>query len=177
MQKKLLWGTVVVPLGLILALSSLAWPGSGSVPALTAGIPYNTSAVANTIVQRDASAGVTNGPESITQLTCSGSVSVKWNAQTTSYAIQWGASGDHVIFANTAGGSITLTLPSPATVGAGGMLRVIRPSASNTLTLALNAAEKINGTSANKNVTATANLMVLIFTDGTDWYVNTYNVI
>jgi hypothetical protein len=150
---------------------------SGSLPVLSAGLKYDTVPTPNSIPLRDNVGGLQNGPETFTQLICSGSVSVKWNAQTTSYAILWGAGNDHLIYANTAGGNITLTLPAPATVGAGGMLRLIRPSASNTLTLALNAAEKINGTSANKTIAATAWLIVEIFCDGTDWIVGSHTVV
>jgi len=150
---------------------------SGSLAALTAGIKYDTNPTPNSVPLRDVNGGLTNGPEAMTQIACSGSVSVKWNSQTASYAILWGAGADHLIYANTAGGSITLTLPAPATVGAGGMLRVIRPSASNVLTLALNAAEKINGTSANKVIATTAWLIVEIFTDGTDWIVGSHTVV
>ena len=150
---------------------------AGALPQLGTAQKFDSSATANTLVLRDNSGGVSNGPEATTQLTLTGSLTLPFVVKTGNYTIVWGAGGDHTIYADTSGGSITLTLPSPATVAAGGRLKVLRKSASNTLTLARAAAESINGSAANKTVTATAFLMVWIETDGTDWIVNTGNVI
>jgi hypothetical protein len=149
---------------------------SGSLAALTTGIIDDTAAPPHSVPLRDSGGGLTNGPETMTQLICSGSVSVKWNAQTASYAILWGASGDHVLFVDSTAGAVTLTLPAPATVGAGGVLRIIKKVVTNNLIIAPNGGEKINGVAASKTVTA-ANAIYEAFCDGTDWYIGVQTVI
>jgi hypothetical protein len=149
---------------------------SGSIPQLGAGIKYDTAATPNSIPLRGANGDLINGPETVTQLTMNGSLNVAWNAQSASYAILWGASKDHVIYADTTGGAVTLTLPAPAAVGAGGVLRFIKKVAANNLVIAPNGGEKINGVAASKTVTA-INTIYEIFCDGTDWILGVQTVV
>jgi hypothetical protein len=80
---------------------------------------------------------------------------------------------DGTIFCNTSGGAFTLTLPAPATAGAGKIYRVIDTQGTfntNNLTLAPNGAEKISGLAANKLLQTNWGFYT-ITTDGTDWFV------
>lgn len=149
---------------------------TGSIPVLQTGQKFDSAATALSLVLRDSDGGVTNGPETVTQLSLNGSLSVAWNAQTASYAILWGSGKDHLIFVDTTSGAVTLTLPAPASVGAGGVLRIIKKIVTNNLVIAPNGGEKINGTAASKTVTA-ANAIYEAFCDGTDWYIGVQTVI
>ncbi len=141
--------------------------GNGALPTLGAAQKFDSAATANTIVLRDSNAGVTNGPTSCTQFTCSGSVNVQWNPQSASYAVVYGAGGDHVVYVDTTGGSRTITLPAPATVGAGYHLRLIKKVSANNMVIAPNAAETING-AASKTISAQY-AIVELYCDGTNW--------
>lgn len=150
---------------------------TGSIPVLSGGQKFDTNPTPNSLVMRDNNGGVTNLAETISQLLLGGSVNIPWNLQTTSYPILWGPGKDCGIYANTAGGDITLTLPPPSSVLQGGLLVIVRQSASHSLFVAPNGAEKINGVAATKTIPATASLISFFFTDGTDWIAGSLNVL
>lgn len=74
---------------------------------------------------------------------------------------------DHLVYANTAGGNITLTLPAVAGVAQNVVYSAVKTSASNTLTLDGNSAETIDG-AATLAVTANNARVDLVY-NGSQW--------
>ena len=79
------------------------------------------------------------------------------------YAATW----DEVIIADTSGGSITVTLPSPTNVG---QVTLKKAASANTLTIARPGSESIDGSASNLDVTA-ENVSRTLVSDGTDYWV------
>lgn len=135
----------------------------------------DTNATPSSFPLRDAAGGLTNAAETCTQLTVNGSISFKWNPQSGNYSLVWGAGGDGVVYVDTTSASVTLTLPAPGSVGAGGMLRIIKKVAANSLIINPNVSETING-AASKTITA-AYTIVTLFCDGTNWVAGSMTVL
>jgi hypothetical protein len=143
-----------------------------AVPVLNNTQKFSTSATPNTGVVRGANADVTNGPETCTQLTCTGPVTLKWNAQTSSYAMSASAGGDCIVYMDATGGARNVTLPPPSTLGAGQKVIVIKKDGSaNNVTVLPNASETING-AASKVLSAQYSVCTL-WNDGTNWIAST----
>lgn len=77
------------------------------------------------------------------------------------------ATWDEVVIADTSGGSITVTLPSPTDIG---QVTVKKAASANTLTIARPGSESIDGSAADLSVTA-ANVSRTLVSDGTDYWV------
>lgn len=81
----------------------------------------------------------------------------------------YSAAYHQIILADTTGGNITVTLPDPTTI-IGGSVTVKRINAANTLTIARNGTEQIEGAAANFDMPT--NLESKTFTsNGTDWFI------
>lgn len=112
---------------------------------------------------------VTVSKSAVTGMLVRTTVSKTGNYTLTSGAV--GGSPDYTVWADTNGGALTITLPTPA---AGLQFLIVdsgNHSGAAAITLARHAAEKINGAAANLAL-ATNGAAWLVTTNGTDWWVN-----
>ena len=90
---------------------------------------------------------------------------------TTTTTLTWGGAEGQVIFATSAGGAYSITLPAAATVGAGGWLTFVKTdAAANAITLDGNAAETIDGAATYAAMDAQYDA-VTIMCDGDEWFI------
>src|SRR6185437_10775980 len=143
----------------------------GALPLLGNTIKYDAAATANTIPQRDSNGGITNAAEVCTQFTCSGPVTLKWNAQTASYSMSATVGGDCIVYMDATGGVRSVTLPPPSTLGAGQKVCVIKKDNVNNVTILPNATETING--ASSKVLSVQYSVCWLYNDGTNWIAST----
>ncbi len=138
---------------------------SHALYSATGPITSNSTAVVNTLVERDASGNSTfNTLTASVALVSSGSHFLLTTAKTTSFTADTASS---IYTCDTSGGSITMTLPAVASSTNLNYI-VKKTSASNSLIVDGNASELIDGAAT---LTATANYAALHFyCDGTAWY-------
>jgi len=90
---------------------------------------------------------------------------------TTTATLTWGDAEGQVVFCTSAGGAYTLTLPTVASVGAGGWYTFIKNDAdANAITIAGSGAETINGSNTYASIDADYDT-VTIQCDGIEWFI------
>lgn len=136
-----------------------------SLYSATGAVTSDSTATVNTIAERDSSGNTTfNTLTSSISLVANGSLFLKSTAKSASFSADT-ASVAYVC--NTAGGSITMTLPAVAS-STGQVYYIKKTGASNSLIVDGASSETIDGATT---LTATADdAALLFFCDGSEWH-------
>jgi hypothetical protein len=136
-----------------------------SIPVLTTAVQADQSASGSSIAQRDGSGNLTMAQCTSTSHTNSGAQSNTSNTTTvtSTYSV---ATGDRFIKGDCTSAGFTITLPAVASSN-GRRLTIIKINSANTLTIAGNGAENING--SNTTTLTSQYTAKNLWCDGTQW--------
>ncbi len=136
------------------------------IPAYSGVNTADTDATPNTLAMRDPQGSIAFTQMAAQEVKSTGVLTLAGNAKTTTYTA---STGETVILANAAGGAFTVTLPAAAGVSGRVYAVVKTDSSGNAVTVKGAGSELING--GNTTSLAAQYNKVLLFCNGTQWYI------